>query len=105
MKKPVYHIADALHELRPGSGFIVHDTEDANSIEWTQLPDGVEPPTVDEINTLVVQRRAETENIMYQYDRSKAYPSIAEQLDTLYHGGYDAWKASITEIKERFPKP
>jgi hypothetical protein len=40
----------------------------------------------------------------YKYERQKAYPSIADQLDTLYHGGYDAWKAQIQAIKEQFPK-
>lgn len=41
-----------------------------------------------------------------QYARLRAdnYPSIADQLDVLYHQGYDGWKAIITEIKERFPK-
>jgi hypothetical protein len=41
----------------------------------------------------------------YKYQRATAYPSIADQLDTLYHGGYDAWKATITAVKEEFPKP
>jgi len=41
----------------------------------------------------------------YKNQRAKAYPSIADQLDTLYHGGYDAWKATITAVKEEFPKP
>jgi hypothetical protein len=41
----------------------------------------------------------------YKYQRAEAYPSIQDQLDTLYHGGYDAWKATITAVKEEFPKP
>ena len=41
----------------------------------------------------------------YKVQRATAYPSIADQLDTLYHGGYDAWKATITAVKEEFPKP
>jgi ribosome-interacting GTPase 1 len=41
----------------------------------------------------------------YKVNRATAYPSIADQLDTLYHGGYDAWKATITAVKEEFPKP
>jgi hypothetical protein len=41
----------------------------------------------------------------YKYKRASAYPSIQDQLDTLYHGGYDAWKATITAVKEEFPKP
>ena len=41
----------------------------------------------------------------YKSQRAVAYPSIVDQLDTLYHGGYDAWKATITAVKEEFPKP
>lgn len=40
----------------------------------------------------------------YKEQRAKAYPSIADQLDLLYHGGMDAWKAAITAVKEEFPK-
>ena len=41
----------------------------------------------------------------YKTQRAVAYPSIQDQLDTLYHGGYEAWKATITAVKEEFPKP
>ena len=41
----------------------------------------------------------------YKTQRATAYPSIQDQLDTLYHGGYDAWKATITAVKEEYPKP
>ncbi len=40
----------------------------------------------------------------YKYERAKAYPSIVDQLDTLYHGGYDAWKATIQAVKDKYPK-
>ena len=40
----------------------------------------------------------------YQQLRAAAYPSMADQLDLLYHGGMDAWKAAITAVKEEFPK-
>jgi hypothetical protein len=40
----------------------------------------------------------------YKYSRAKAYPSIADQLDTIYHQGLDAWKATILAVKEEFPK-
>jgi hypothetical protein len=40
----------------------------------------------------------------YKSKRQQEYPSIVDQLDTLYHGGYDAWKASIQAIKDQFPK-
>ena len=40
----------------------------------------------------------------YKEKRAAAYPSIADQLDLLYHGGMDAWKAAITAVKQEFPK-
>ena len=32
------------------------------------------------------------DNNKYQRDRAEAYPSIADQLDDLYHNGIDGWK-------------
>jgi len=40
----------------------------------------------------------------YKYHRAAEYPSFADQFDTLYHGGYDAWKAQIDAIKLKYPK-
>jgi len=34
--------------------------------------------------------------------RSLAYPSIAEQLDLIYHEGVDAWKLKIKQIKDKY---
>ncbi len=36
--------------------------------------------------------------------RRVAYPSLAEQLDMIYHQGLDAWKAEIKKIKDLYPK-
>lgn len=40
----------------------------------------------------------------YKFKRAAEYPSIPDQLDTLYHGGYDAWKATIQAVKDKYPK-
>ena len=40
----------------------------------------------------------------YKYNRASAYPSIADQLDKIYHEGIDAWKATIAAVKEQYPK-
>lgn len=40
----------------------------------------------------------------YKYDRAQAYPSMADQLDLIYHEGIDAWKAQIAAVKEQYPK-
>jgi rhodanese-related sulfurtransferase len=41
----------------------------------------------------------------YKAQRAAAYPSIADQLDTIYHEGIDAWKAEIAAVKTEYPKP
>ena len=43
--------------------------------------------------------------IQYQRDRAVAYPSIADQLDKIYHSGIDEWKKDIKAVKDKFPKP
>ena len=53
----------------------------------------------------VARLEAEIASTQYQRDRARAYPSFAQQFDTLYHGGYEAWKESIDSIKTQFPKP
>ena len=49
--------------------------------------------------------QAEFEANQYKVQRQEAYPSIVDQLDTLYHGGFDAWKATIEAVKNQYPKP
>ena len=40
----------------------------------------------------------------YKYARAAEYPSYADQFDTIFHEGIDAWKAQIQAVKDRFPK-
>ena len=57
------------------------------------------------------RRREETKNDLerqatqYSRDRQRAYPSIQEQLDIIYHEGLPKWKAQIKKIKDDNPKP
>ena len=44
------------------------------------------------------------ENDSYKSKRRAEYPSIAEQLDDIYHNGVDGWKATIKTIKDKYPK-
>lgn len=56
-----------------------------------------------EIDEVAVQAYIDAND--YKTKRMSAYPSFAEQFDTLYHGGYDAWKDMIKQIKDTIPKP
>jgi hypothetical protein len=44
------------------------------------------------------------DELTYKEKRIIKYPSVNEQLDMLFHGGYDYWKQQIQIIKNTFPK-
>ena len=41
----------------------------------------------------------------YKRFRKLEYPSFADQLDTIFHDGLDAWKEQIQTVKDKYPKP
>ena len=43
-------------------------------------------------------------SMQYIPKRQAEYPSIADQLDDLYHNGIDGWKETIKAIKDKHPK-
>ena len=75
--------------------------EDVKQITWHN---GTTP--ISEEDILAKQKELQTayENNKYQRDRAEAYPSMADQLDDLYHNGIDGWKSSIKAIKDKYPK-
>jgi hypothetical protein len=40
----------------------------------------------------------------YKAKRAAEYPSYADQFDTIFHEGLDAWKANIQAVKNKYPK-
>ena len=75
--------------------------DDLKSIQWKN---GTKP--IAEADILAKQKELKTAyiNNKYQRDRAKAYPSIVDQLDDLYHNGLDGWKKTIKAIKDKYPK-
>ena len=63
---------------------------------------------VDIVQSKVDTARSEIDTayaaVKYQRDRAAEYPSIADQLDDIYHNGIDAWKATIKTTKDKYPK-
>ena len=47
---------------------------------------------------------AKKSEFAYLEKRAIEYPSIADQLDDIYHNGIDAWKATIKTTKDKYPK-
>ena len=40
----------------------------------------------------------------YKEQRASEYPSMADQLDDIFHNGIDGWRTSIQAIKDKYPK-
>jgi len=72
---------------------------DAKTGEVTKRP--YTPAEMEVVNADLAERAANA----YKDQRAAAYPSIADQLDQIYHDGLDAWKATILAVKQEFPKP
>lgn len=77
-----------------------------NSAEFEHLlPVGCVAITDDEANLIRKLAEQATQNALtYADKRRAAYPSIADQLDTIFHQGIDGWKADIQAIKDKYPK-
>ena len=65
------------------------------------LPVGCVQITDGEAETI---RLSKVVPLTYKELRATVYPPIVDQLDTIFHGGLDAWKAEIQAVKTQFPK-
>lgn len=90
--------ANRVHQVVPdGEEFEVHgdmvwvDASEDVTTDWVYVDGKLQPPMAAEIT--------------YDIHRLNNYPTITQQLDILYHQGYDGWKAAIQTVKEQFPKP
>lgn len=89
---------DAIISLVPNAQVII------NGDEITWIEPLISPITDNEIDAELIRLQAEYNSKEYQRQRAAEYPSLAEQFDLLYHGGYDAWKAVIQDVKDKYPK-
>ena len=62
------------------------------------LDDTATMPSESDVNAKIAE-------IQVQENRKYDYPSIADQLDEIYHNGIDSWKAVIKTTKDKYPKP
>tara|TARA_B100000161_G_C33265111_1_gene287440 strand:- start:62 stop:355 length:294 start_codon:yes stop_codon:yes gene_type:complete len=93
-------IANSILAINSDAQFSVN-AEDVKQITWHN---GTTP--IAEADILAKQKELQTvyDNLEYQRKRAAEYPSIADQLDDLYHNGIDGWKTTIKTIKDKYPK-
>jgi len=76
---------------------------DITTINWYDTE--VERPTDESIQLVRQQMADEKSTVEYISLRQNAYPSYADQFDTIFHEGVDEWKAQIQAVKDKYPKP
>ena len=99
IRKP--DITNAIVSLRPNSAFKL-ENDDLSRLEWKDK--NTSPPTSQEVQDELNRLLQDFSVIEYKNLREKEYPTIKDQLDILYHQGYDGWKDKIKEIKDKYPK-
>ena len=60
--------------------------------------------TWDQVSAKKAELQTAYDNNEYQRKRADEYPSIADQLDDIYHNGIDGWKSTIKATKDKYPK-
>jgi|9_EtaG_2_1085328.scaffolds.fasta_scaffold15304_3 hypothetical protein len=88
-------IEQAIKAINPKASFIV----DGNNIDTAKIvfSDDTKEISKEDIKAKMLE-------IAYINKRLLEYPSIADQLDDLYHNGIDGWKTTIKAIKDKYPK-
>ena len=100
------HIEDYLITYRGGQWFGWSDSKNKIYANLIVHDGGSKPTESDCTNGLAALQAAwDLENDSYKSKRRAEYPTIADQLDKIYHSGIDAWKTDIKAIKDKYPKP
>ena len=91
-------IIEAITSINSNAKVVVTETTpndvDTCTIEWLQGTTKISKTDI----------KAKITALEYKSNRAKEYPSIADQLDDIYHNGIDAWKATIKTTKDKYPK-
>ena len=93
-------IINSIRAINPNAEVVV-EGDDVKNITWHS---GTTP--ISEADILAKQKElvAAYNNNAYQRSRAVEYPSIADQLDDIYHNGVDEWKKTIKAVKDKYPK-
>jgi len=95
-------IHDAIRNIYPN---VVTVAGDENPVAYDEDGKVVE---IDEdlVQAEVDSVQAEYDALQYQRDREPEYPSMADQLDYIYHNGIAKWKSDMVKpVKDAHPKP
>ena len=93
-------ICSAIVAINPSAQVSVNE-EDLDQITWQN---GTAVISKADIVAKQAELKAAYDAKEYQRKRAKEYPSIADQLDDIYHNGVVGWKTTIKVTKDKYPK-
>ena len=93
-------ICSAILAINPSAQVSVNG-EDLDQITWHN---GTAEISKADIQAKQAELKTAYDAKEYQRKRESEYPSIADQLDDLYHNGIDGWKTTIKVTKDKYPK-
>jgi len=96
----MYGVCESILAINPSAQVSVN-AEDLDQITWQNGTPEI--PKAD-----IIAKMAELKTAYdakeYQRKREKEYPSMADQLDDIYHNGVAGWKTTIKVTKDKYPK-
>jgi len=96
-------IIDAIKAINSNAEMLVRGEDiDDCQIEWHN---GTSEISKANIKTKMTELQTAYDKNAYQRKRLEEYPSMADQLDDIYHNGVDEWKKTIKVVKDKYPKP
>ena len=91
----------AVQKINPDAQLSVKEN-DINQITWLN---GTAVISKADIQAKQAELQTEYDAQEYARNRKAEYPTIADQLDKIYHDGIDSWKEEmILPVKNKFPK-
>ena len=90
---------EAIRKAYPDASYI-NDAIGAFKEDGTQIT--LEQSNIDAARATI---NAEYAALEYSRNRAAEYPSVVDQLDKMFHSGFQAWKDEIQKVKDKYPKP
>ena len=94
------NIIKAIIAINPNANVSIEDN-DINQITWLNETAVI---SKSDIETKLVELQTALDAKEYQRKRAEEYPSMADQLDHIYHNGVEKWKKTIKAVKDKYPK-
>ena len=82
----------------------LQDNLDGNGVFIASWDYDIAQPTAEQIASYETAGNTKEALQTVLNNRAKDYPSIADQLDKIYHSGIDEWKKVIKATKDKYPK-